>query len=105
MRVLMVVGFLLFLATPAPADVIVNTTILVNPTTILIIPPLLCVYKVVHKDGLNKPLKSTIFFISVKSCNKIRAKRGLPPISPSKPRKKELPIELPDKENKTTLIL
>ena len=105
MRALMVVGFLLFLSTPAPADIIVKTTIPVDPATILTIPPLLCVYKVVHKDGLNKPLKSTIFFISLKKCNKIRAKLGLPPITRSKPSKKEPPIELPDKENKATIVL
>lgn len=101
MRVVLMTVFLFLLVTPARAE----TTVLVDPTTILEIPPLLCVYKVVHWDDPKGVLRSTVYFVSLKTCNKIRDARGLPPIDPSKSKKKEPSIELPDKKDKTRIIL
>ena len=94
--------FLYLLVTTARAE----TTVLVDPTTVLKVPPLLCVYKVSHWDGPKDVMRSTIYFVSIKTCNKIRDARGLPPIDPLKRKKKKEPsIELPDKKSKTRLLL
>lgn len=101
MRIFAMMVFLFSLVTSARAE----TTVLVDPTVIFEIPPLLCVYKVVHWDDPKGVLRSAVYFVSLETCNKIRVARGLPPIDPSKSKKKEPPIELPNKENKTTLVL